>query len=185
MLFPSFVPRIWKKFPLPNELRLEPTKLFREQLLPNFINTCINKSDKNCRGCLLWRRASYLSFYWQQIPTQLILRRYSETNEKLGKFPLKFSHHRFLSGQPRKKAMLYNNHPCWKQGSCPKKQQLSFIPFFQIILGRKTVINLLPVPVPSLLQWCCVPHPGLGMCSINCSLLCHQRLMWQLFHPLM
>lgn len=105
-----------KKFPLTSELRLEQTKLFREQLLLNFINTCINKSDKNCGGCLLWRRASYLSLYWQQIPSQLILRRYPETNEKLGKFLLLSSQ---ISEQPRKTAMLYKNHPCWKQGSCP------------------------------------------------------------------
>lgn len=142
--------KIKKKNPLTSELRLKQTELFREQLLPNFINTCINKSGKNGRGCLLWRRASYLSLYWQQIPCQLILRRYPETKENLGKFPLNFSHHKFLSEQPRKTAMLYTIHPCWKQTLAPKTTT-ELYPIFPDNSGEK-IINLLPVPVPALLQ---------------------------------
>lgn len=179
MLFPSFTPGRSKKIPL-IELRLEQTKIFREQLLPNSVNTCINKSDKNCRGCLLWRRASYLSLYWQQIPSQLILRRYPETNEKLRKFPL-------LSSQISEWTAHENSHAIQEPSLLetrllPLKQQLSFIPFSQIILGKNCYQPASPCASPTARMLC--PNPGLGRCSINFSFFCYQRLMWQLFHSL-
>lgn len=179
MLFFSFAPGRLKKFPLTSGLRLEQTKLFREQVLPNFINTCINRSAKNGRGCLLWRKASFSSLYWQQIPSQLTLRKYPETNEKLWKFPL-------LSSQISEWTAQENSHgvqepPLLETRLLPQKQ-LSFIPFSQITLAKK----LLSTCSQTLCQSYCndAPNPGLRTCSINCSFLCQRRLLWQLFHPL-
>uniref|UniRef100_A0A8C3P3M4 Uncharacterized protein n=1 Tax=Cyanoderma ruficeps TaxID=181631 RepID=A0A8C3P3M4_9PASS len=64
----------------------------------------------------------------------------------------------------------------------PQKQQLSFIPFSQIILGKKTVINLLSIPVPGLLQLCCVPNPGNVLHQLQP--LAPPEADEQLFHPL-
>lgn len=87
MLCFSFAPGRLKKFPLPSELRLQQTKSFREQLLPNFINTCINKSGKKLQSLPFVKKSLLFIPLLDQIPSQLIPRRYPETNEKLGKFP--------------------------------------------------------------------------------------------------
>lgn len=141
-----------KEDPLTSELRLEWTKLFWKQPLPDFINTCTNNSWYKC---LLQRRASYFSLHWQEIPSQHTFTSYTRQRRAWGNVFSSISCIKIF--WERSQREQYGNCAFWNKLLAPEMvSELS--PTFLAAFGRK------PPTIPRALSTCCQ-----YLCQPRCS----------------